>query len=231
MARLRSSARKAAEKPARKRSGKPAAKTADRAGDSAEERLVDAALRLAGERGWQALGLADIARAAGLSLAEAYPVLPSKGAILDAFARRIDRATLAGLGPAADSPDSVRDRLFEVFMRSFDALEPYKPGVAAILADLPREPLAALCQGARLGRSMAWMAAAAGVETGGPLGLLRVKALAAAYLWVLRAWLGDDTSDKAHTLEALDRTLKNLEMLANGLPSLRRPPREAPDGV
>lgn len=231
MARARPSARKAAEKPARKAAGRSAAprggKTAGRTAEASEAHIVDAALALAGDRGWQEISLADIAEAAGLSLAEVYAVLPSKGAILEAFARRIDRATLSGIDPAADSQDSVRDRLFEVIMRSFDALEPHKRGVAALMADLPRHPLALLCQGTRLMRSLSWMAAAAGVDTGGPLGLLRVKALATAYVWVLRAWLGDDSADKARTMEALDKALKNLEMLASSLPALRRAPREA----
>lgn len=227
MARRPARARKTAEKAARKPAPKSAKGVSGKAAEATEERIVDAALALAGERGWRTISLADIAEAAGLSLAALYMVLPSKGAILEAFARRIDRATLAGLEPAAESEDSVRDRLFEIIMRSFDALEPHKPGVAALMADLPRNPLALLCQGTRLLRSLSWIAAAAGVETGGPLGLLRVKTLATAYIWVLRTWLGDDTQDKARTMEALDRALKNLEMLAASLPHLRRARGEA----
>ncbi len=227
MARRPARARKTAEKAARKPAPKSAKGASGKTAEATEERIVDAALALAGERGWRTISLADIAEAAGMSMAALYTVLPSKGAILEAFARRIDRATLAGLEPAAESEDSVRDRLFEIIMRSFDALEPHKPGVAALMADLPRDPLALLCQGTRLLRSLSWIAAAAGVETGGPLGLLRVKALATAYVWVLRTWLGDDTQDKARTMEALDRALKNLEMLATSLPNLRRARGEA----
>lgn len=225
MARRQTNKQTQSSKPAartgRRTANKPQASAAD------EEQIVDAALTLAADRGWRAVTLGDIAEAAGVSLAALYAVLPSKGAILDAYARRIDRATLAGLEPASESEDSVRDRLFEIVMRSFDALEPHKRGVAALVADLPRLPLAALCQHARLLRSLSWIAAAAGVETGGPFGFLRVQALAGAYLWVLRAWLGDDTQDKARTMEALDKALKNLEMLASSLPRLRRLQREA----
>ncbi len=227
MARRPARARKTAEKAARKPAPKTAKGVSGKAAEATEERIVDAALALAGERGWRTISLADIAEAAGLSLAALYMVLPSQSAILEAFARRIDRATLAGLEPAAESEDSVRDRLFEIIMRSFDALEPHQPGVAALMADLPRNPLALLCQGTRLLRSLSWIAAAAGVETGGPLGLLRVKTLATAYIGVLRTWLGDDTQDKARTMEALDRALKNLEMLAASLPHLRRARGEA----
>jgi hypothetical protein len=107
-------------------------------------------------------------------------------------------------------------------MRSFDALQPHRRAVAALVGDLPRNPLAALCQGARLLRSLAWMAAAAGVDTSGPLGALRVKALAAAYLVVLRTWLADESEDKSPTMAALDRALKNLEMVAQTASFRRR---------
>ena len=80
----------------------------------------------------------------------------------------------------------------------------------------------AICQGARLLRSLAWMAAAAGVDTSGLLGVLRVKALGAAYLVVLRAWLADESEDKARTMAALDRALKNLEMIAQTASFRRR---------
>lgn len=214
---------------ARKQRGKPRAArrpaaAAARAGSAGrpagradEDRIIDAALELAAERGWSGLGLADIAAAARLSLAEIYPLFPSKGAILDAFVRRVDRATLTGVEVgAADGP--VRDRLFEIIMRRLDALAPHRRAVAAIVGDLPRDPLAALCSGGRLLRSVAWMAGAAGVETAGLLGPLRVKALAALYLYVLRVWLGDESADKSKTMAALDRALKQAEMVAQSMP-------------
>ncbi len=204
------------------KSGQGRAKSTASAPASLEERAVDAALAIAADHGWGAVSLAAVAEQAGTSLAALYAVLPSKGAILDAFARRIDRATLAGVAIDAQDAGSVRDRLFDVVMRSFDALEPHRRAVAALVSDLPRDPLAATCQGARLLRSLAWMAAAAGVDTSGLLGALRVKALGAAYLVVLRAWLADESEDKARTMAALDRALKNLEMIAQTASFRRR---------
>jgi AcrR family transcriptional regulator len=189
---------------------------------SLEDRAVDAALELAADGGWRGVSLAAIAEQAGLSLAELYAVLPSKGAVLDAFARRIDRATLSGVELDAKDAGTIRDRLFDIIMRNFDALEPHRAAVAVLVGDLPRSPLAALCQGARMLRSVAWMAAAAGVDTSGPLGIVRVKAIAAAYLLVLRAWLADESTDKSRTMAALDRVLKNLEMVAQTA-AFRRP--------
>src|SRR6185369_10054027 len=87
------------------------------------QHVIDTALNLAAEKGWRDLALADIAQAAGMSLAELYGLHPSKQAILDAYRRGIDREVLA----ETELPEgSAKDRLFDVLMRRFDKLEPHK---------------------------------------------------------------------------------------------------------
>ncbi len=198
---------------------KPAAKAASSHDRGSDDHIIDVAMGLAAEKGWHRVALQDIAGEAGLGLSDLYSRFPSKGAILDAFTRRVDRATLAGVElPGKEDSGSVRDRLFDLIMRRFDALEAYKAAVASLARDLPRTPLQALCVGSRLCRSVSWMAAAAGVDTSGPLGLLRVKALTALYLAVLRVWLGDDSADHSKTMARLDEALKRAEMFAQSAP-------------
>ncbi|SMF46122.1 transcriptional regulator, TetR family [Tistlia consotensis] len=180
-----------------------------------EQAAIEAALKLAAERGWRALGLADIAEAAGLSLAELHPRLGSKQALLDAFARRVDAEVLAEAAP--DAGESARDRLFDVLMRRFDALQPHRLALGNILQDQLRAPGEALCSLAQLGRSMAWMLAAAGIPSEGLAGLLRVKGLAAIYLATLRVFLRDDSADLSKTMAALDGYLRRVEWLAGRL--------------
>jgi AcrR family transcriptional regulator len=184
------------------------------------ERAIDAALGLAESRGWRGVTLADIAAEAKLSLSDLYALFPSKSAILAAFVSRVDRTTLADV-EIGGKDGSVRDRLFDIFMRRLDALEPHKRAVAAIVPELSRHPFGFLCTGVRLCRSIAWMADAAGVDTTGPLGALRVQTLTALYLYVLRTWLGDDSADHAKTMAALDKGLKRAEMLAQTQPFSR----------
>lgn len=189
---------------------------------SGDDRIIDAALSLAETKGWTRTSLADIAEEAGIGLAELYPRFRSKGAIYEAFVQRIDRATLEGAEAGAKEDGSIRDRLFELFMRRFDALQPNKGAVAAIVREAPLNPLSALCAGGRLLRSMLWIASVAGVPTGGPLGPLRVKALAAIYLYAMRAWLRDESEDHAKTMAALDQALSRAEMFANSVPRRAR---------
>ena len=196
-----------------------------RIGD-AESRLVDAALRLAAQQGWGATGLAQIAAEAGLPLDQAYAACSSKFAILAAFHRRIDRAALAE--PAIDSDASGRDRLFDILMRRFDALAPHRAALRAILRDSIGDPAALLGAPALL-RSMAWMLEGAGISTAGWRGSLRIQALTALYLWVLRDFLSDESVDLAKTMAALDRGLRRAQSFL-GIAGTARGSSEAASG-
>ncbi len=176
--------------------------------------LVDAALAAAAERGWRSLSLNDIAEAGGLPLSKVYPVFRSKRAILDAFARRIDEQVLAGQPKQWDAEDTPRDRLFDVLMRRIDALTPHKAGLAAVMRDAGRDPVAALSGTPRLLRSMSWMLEAAGIDSTGPAGTLRTRGLALIWLMTLRAWIVDDSPDAAKTMAALDSRLRQADRWA-----------------
>lgn len=176
-----------------------------------EKRVVDCTLTLAAERGWRRVGLAEIAAAAKLSLAELYRLYPSRQAILARFVRRIDEAVLAAGAAEGDTP---RERLFDVLMRRFEALRPYKAGLEAILRASGADPWAVLCGGPRLLRSLGWMLEAAGIASHGLFGRVRAKGLAVVYLATLRVWLADDTPDMSRTMAALDKHLGRAEALA-----------------
>jgi AcrR family transcriptional regulator len=170
------------------------------------------ALELAAQRGWRDLTMDDIAAEGGLTLAQLHDAYRSKGAILDEFVDQIDAAVLAG--DSADlADDPVRDRLFDVVMRRFDALAPHKDGVRAIVRDTGRDPCAALGGACRLRRSMRWMLEAARVDTSGLGGRVRIKGMMAIYLEALRTWLNDDTEDMAKTMAVLDKRLSQADRL------------------
>lgn len=179
------------------------------------ERALDAALRLAASRKWAEIALPEIAAEAGLSLGEMLRVAPSKAALLAAFGRRIDAAMFAR---KIESEGTVKDKLFDLIMRRFDALAPYKAALKSILADLPREPASALCALPGLMRAMRWTAEAAGIKTTGPLAPFKINALAVTYLITLRVWLQDDSADAAKTMSNLDKSLDRLSALASSFP-------------
>jgi AcrR family transcriptional regulator len=172
-----------------------------------EARIVDAALTLAARDGWAAVSLAGVAAEAGLSVLQLYAVFRSKAAILDAFHRRIDEAALAGV----DETERPRDRLFDIVMRRFDALNLHREAVRAIARGMASDPLAALCGIPALLNSMGWMLEMSGVSSSGWVGRARVKLLLGIYLSVLRVWLADDSADLSRTMAALDARLRHAE--------------------
>jgi AcrR family transcriptional regulator len=192
------------------------------------DRILTAALDLAAGVGWRSLSLAEIADDAGVSLAEAYAAYPTKASILAGFISRIDRKVLSG--GVAEKEDSVRDRLFEVLMRRFDALTPHKDAVAGILRDLPSDPAAILATAPQLANGMAWMVEAAGLSSSGLRGAIRVKGVTLIYLNTLRVWLRDDSADMARTMASLDQSLRRAEKLIRCCRSRSRGSRWGSDG-
>ena len=150
-----------------------------------------------------------------------YGTFASKTAILAAFSRRLDAEILAALdADATEAP--VRERLFDVLMKRFDALNPHRQAIANILRDSCADPLAAICGLAPLCQSMAWMLEGAGIGSQGPLGLVRIKGLSMIYLSALAVWLRDDSPDMAKTMAHLDKRLRQAENCVIALRRRRR---------
>ncbi len=185
--------------------------------------IIDTAFTLAAERRWAEIALNHIASAAKLPLSEVYGTFPSKTAILAAFSRQLDAEILAALdADATEAP--VRERLFDVLMKRFDALNPHKGAIANILGDSCADPLAAFSGLAPLDQSMAWMLEGAGIGTQGPLGLVRIKGLSMIYLSALVVWLRDDSPDMAKTMAYVDKRLRQAENCVIALRCRRRWP-------
>ncbi len=200
-----------------------------------QTRLAEAALSLAAVQGWRDTTLADIATEAGVPLSQARRHAPSKFAVLAAYTRRIDEIVLDGTDKAiADEP--ARDRLFDVMMRRFDAMAAQKKGIAAVVAEMRRDPAFATCfaRGPRR-RSLVWMLEAARLPSWGPLRAIQVEGLGLVYMGALRAWLDDDSEDQGKTMSALDKGLGRADAIARWLTGGRRrgtaePPPEPPPG-
>jgi AcrR family transcriptional regulator len=177
---------------------------------SEADRIIDAALMLIPTEGWRGLSLAAVAAAAELPILRVYRVFRSKQAILGGLFRRIDEIVLAE--PPAPEPDErPRDRLFDLLMRRFDALQPYKSALDVLRRELPSDPVTAVCAGNTLLRSMRWMLEAADIPTDGVRGAVVVRLAAAAYLSTMRVWRSDDSADLGRTMAALDVRLRRIE--------------------
>ena len=194
------------------------------AGANDVDRIIAAAMALIAERGWRNLSLAAVAEAAGLPILQVYRLFPSTAAILCGLSRRVDETVLSA-PVEAEAGERPRDRVFDLLMRRFDALQPYREALLELRRDLPFDPPAALAAGAALLRSMRLMLEAAGIATSGIGGILAVKLTAAAFLAASQTWARDTSPDLAPTMAALDRRLRGIERFL--APRRRRRPVRA----
>ncbi|WP_051955803.1 TetR/AcrR family transcriptional regulator [Beijerinckia mobilis] len=169
--------------------------------------IIDALLELAGERRWEDITLSDIAARANVTLSEFRDAFPSKGAILAAFSRKIDKIVLDA---STDEllGESTKERLFDVLMRRFDAMAPYKLGLEGIHEWVKRDPLAAAALNGVAINSMRFMLEAAGIDSEGPVGVLKLQGLVLAWARILPVWFRDDDPGLAKTMAVLDRELQ-----------------------
>jgi AcrR family transcriptional regulator len=163
-------------------------------------------MSLAAERPWGEITISDVARQAGVSLAEFRDHFVSKGAILAAFSRRIDRIVLEGTSEDLNE-EAAKDRLFDVLMRRLDAMAPYKAAIESVVQWASREPLAAAALNRQAVNSMRFMLEAAGIDSEGSVGALKLQGLVFAWRRILARWFRDDDPGLAPTMAALDREL------------------------
>lgn len=171
-----------------------------------KDAIIEALMELAGERVWDDVTITDIATRANISLADFRDAFPSKGAVLAAFSRKIDRIVLDGTtGDLMGEP--AKERLFDVLMRRLDALAPYKLGLEGVFDWVSRAPMAAASINRLEVNSMRFMLEAAGIESEGPVGAIKLQGLVLLWAQALRTWFRDDDPGLAQTMALLDKQL------------------------
>jgi AcrR family transcriptional regulator len=197
-----------ARKPDSDKTGKPEDKTpaANAEDTSVRGRIIAAVLSLAAEERWEDFSISDVAHRAGVTLLDFRENFPSKGAVLAAFSRQIDRAVLKGTGTDLID-ESAKDRLFDVLMRRLDSLMPFREAMQGIMEWARRDPAAAAALNQMTINSMRFMLEAAGIDSEGPVGALKLQGLTFAWARVLDVWFHDDDAGLSRTMAALDKEL------------------------
>lgn len=168
------------------------------------------------DRGWHHVSLTDIAKATDMSLADLRNHISSKYDLIKALNHQIDAAVLDEV-TGVDMDDSARDRLFEVMMARFDALEPFKDALG-VMAMAARTDLHLAAQTRRsIEKSMGWMLEAAGLSAGGWKGAFRRNGLALVYVRTSLVWLKDGSEDLSATMKSMDSALGDAERWANSV--------------
>ena len=178
--------------------------------------ILDAALRLAERRGWDAVHLHDVAATLGLTLAEMHRHFRDKDALAEAWFDRADAALLKvpeRPGWAALSP---RQRLHDALYAWLDALAPHRALTRDMLGyKLQPEHLHLQALGLlRVSRTVQWLREAALLPAAGWRREAQEVALTALYLATFACWLADASPASARTQALLDRLLRLAERTA-----------------
>ena len=184
-------------------------------------RIVEALLALAAERRWEDFSMSDVAARAGLTLSQFRDCFPSKGAVLGAWSRHIDKQVLDGVSDDLIG-EPAKERLFDVLMRRLDAMAPHRDALAGIMEWAQHDPAATLSLNTLALNSMRFMLEAAGIESEGPVGALKLQGLVLAWTRVLRVWLDDRDPGFGQTMAALDRELERGGKLVSRAEDLNR---------
>ncbi len=187
----------------------------------ARSRIVDALMNLAATQHWDHFTLSDVAHEAGVTLAEFRDLFPSKGAVLGAFSRQIDKQVLAA--PTQDLDDEPKkERLFDVLMRRLDAMAPYRGAIKEILAKARRDPFFAAALNQLAVNSHRFMLEAAGIDVEGPAGAMKIQGLVFAWTRVLDVWVHDETPGLDKTMAKLDKELTRGGHMAQRVDDFQR---------
>lgn len=167
-----------------------------------------AALDMSASRDWADITLAEIAEAADLKLSDFHGVA-MKDDLVDAASSYFDRAMSA---EDVDVSETPRERLFEVIMLRFEAMEAHRDGLLSMMKYQDKSAARTSALFKARGDSARWALVAAKLDdlAARPFALKTV-----AVAWVIRktehAWRKDDGGDFSRTMAALDRELRAAE--------------------
>jgi len=187
-------------------------------------RILDTALELGDQRGWDALHLHDVAAAMDITLADIRRCYPDKDSLAEAWFDRAESAMIA----MADTPHwlelSPRDRLLRATWAWFDALAPHKAVTAAMLRyKLQPDHVHLQVQGLlRVSRTVQWIRETAVLPEAGWRRELQEIALTGIYLATVARWVNDSSPNSTETHRFLRRLLANGEWAARRLDSSGR---------
>ncbi len=118
-------------------------KSATLKGDQTKSLILETALEMFRERGYEETTMRAIAKKAGVSLGNAYYYFHSKEYLIQAFYHRTHENHLAVSLPALEKDDSLKARLLTLMRLKIDTLRPYHQfaGVLFKTAAHPQSPL------------------------------------------------------------------------------------------
>lgn len=187
---------------------------ATKAKTGVQDRILKAALAIAGEEGWASAGLSAVAARAKVPMLELRRHFRDTDAIADAWFRVGLDAMLAP-PPRGFSRRPAAARLEILMRRWFDALAPHRRVTAEMLSAKlwifhPHHYVPMVFN---LSRLIQWLRDLAGLDAGGRRKQIEETGLTALFLATLAVWCRDDTENQERTRAFLKRRLAQADGL------------------
>lgn len=171
-----------------------------------QQQILDTALQLGEQHGWEQLSLYQIASRLNISLAQLQQYYRQKDALADAWFDRADNAMLS----LSVASNSLHSDMLELAIRSWlNSLAPKRKLTAQMLA-YKLEPGHFHLQGAailRISRTVQWLRELARLKATGAARIGQELALTALFVSVFIMWLNDSSDGQARSLKLLHTKL------------------------
>ena len=177
-----------------------------------QQQILDKALQLAAESGWERLTLQQVALAMHISLADIYHHFRTKDELVDAW---FDRADVAMLTAQIRAELPAKERLQQAIQHWLAALAPYhKINSQMLLYKLEPGHIHLQLGGVmRISRTVQWLREAAGLTASGVARIAQELALTSLFVAVFIYWLGDNSPNQQRSLALLQRKLQCADAL------------------
>ena len=183
-------------------------------GEQTRQRIVDSALTLFEERGYEGTTMRAVAAAAGVSLGNAYYYFDSKDHLVQAFYDRSQVEHAAAARTVLDGERDLATRLRGVMRARIDTTQPYKQFAASFFRtaadpDSPLSPFSAQSQPARDASIAIWAEALHGSDAKVPPAL-RERLPELLWLWqmgVVLYWVHDRSPGVERTYLLVERSV------------------------
>jgi AcrR family transcriptional regulator len=188
-------------------------------GEATRSRILEVALEIFRERGYEATTMRAIADAAGVALGSAYYYYPSKEHLIQAFYIRAHEEHFAA-SELALQRRSLKERLRGVLSAKLEAVEPFHEFGGALFrtASNPSSPLNPFSEASR-GVRQAGIALYADVIEGASTSIARdLKTYLPALLWtfemgVVLYWIHDRSPGRENTRVLVERSVAIIDQL------------------
>ena len=181
--------------------------------------IVDAALEIADERGWDAVRLHDVADRLGVGLPRIRACYPDRDAVADAWLGRADDAMLLVRERPGFADLPARERLQAAMGAWFNALGARRRILRSVLIYKLQPPHLHLQAGlvVATSRRVQWLREAAGLDAEGLQCSIEETGLTALFVAAVGVWLTDDSDDYRRTRKFIAHRLQNAENLMQRL--------------